>query len=183
MTDIGLLYLDHKASRVFIYSSYTFFEYNLFAFALYSMIKSTGFRKIIVYLSILFSIFLIFYNINVKQRGIDSIPIGIETILVLFFSFYHFYEQMNDTQNLFIYSRYTFWIVIGMMVYLAGSFFIYIYAAQLTQAELAKYWIFTNIFSIVKNIFFTIAILVHVNQSKSSRKSPPPMNYPMYTMN
>ncbi|MGZ4036474.1 MAG: hypothetical protein ACXVPQ_01525 [Bacteroidia bacterium] len=104
--------------------------------------------------------------------AIDSVPIGIETILILIFSFYYFYEQMQDTTNLFIYTRYPFWIVLGMVLYLSGSFFIYIYSSQLSQEEIRKYWIFTNIFSILKNIFFAIAIVVNASHSiqKSSKK-------------
>jgi len=54
-----------------------------------------------------------------------------------------------------------------MLLYLAGSFFIYIYASQLNQEEILKYWIFTNIFSIIKNILFVIALAVHANQSQT----------------
>lgn len=83
---------------------------------------------------------------------------------------------MQDTTNLFIYSRYSFWIVLGIMLYLAGSFFIYIYSSQLPTKEIAKYWIFTNIFSILKNVFFAIAIFVNASQSVKK----PPKNYKLY---
>lgn len=180
LTNIGLLYLTHKPSRVFLYSSFTFFEYALFAVCLYNTIKNKTFRKFIAFTSIIFSIFLLIYNLKVKVLGLDSVPIGIETILILIFSFYYFYEQMQDTTNLFIYNRYPFWVVLGIILYLAGSFFIYIYSTQLTsQEELNKYWIFTNIFSILKNIFFTIAIIVNAN--RSVKKTP--KNYKLYPSN
>ena len=81
--------------------------------------------------------------------------------------------------DLFIYSRYSFWIVLGLMLYLAGSFFIYIYASQIPSAEVAKYWIFTNIFSIIKNLLFSIAILVNSRKIESIKHS----TRPMFTMN
>jgi hypothetical protein len=90
---------------------------------------------------------------------------------------------MKDTENLFIYSRFSFWIILGMMIYLAGSFFIYIFATQfyLDEKTLAKYWIFTNIFSILKNIFFTIAIFINAySQDKVKKKS---VNYNFYPLN
>ena len=88
-------------------------------------------------------------------------PIGFETILILIFSFYYLYEQMNDNQNLFIYSNYSFWVILGFMIYLAGSFFIYIFANQTQEA--IKYWYFTNIFSILKDLFFIIALLLNAH--------------------
>jgi len=179
LTNIGLLYLTHKPSRVFLYSSYTFFEYFLFTSSLYLMIKNIGFKKFIIGISVCFTIFIISYNVLVKVKGIDSIPIGVEAILIIVFSFYYLYEQMKDTESLFVYSRYSFWIVLGMMLYLAGSFFIYIYASQLAPTEVGKYWIFTNIFSILKNIFFTIAIFLNTNEKTTTKK----IKYKLYSLN
>lgn len=173
LTDLGTLYVYHKPTQVFIYSSFTFFEYSFFAATLYFLIKSKGFKKIILILSLCFAAFIIPYNFLVKLRGIDSVPIGVETILILIFSFYYLYEQMKDTEDLFVYSRFSFWIVLAMMIYLSGSFFIYIYTSQLPDDKtIAKYWIFTNIFSILKNILFAIAILVNAYQpSKNLKKT------------
>ena len=100
---------------------------------------------------------------------IDSIQIGIETIIVLVFSFYYLYEKTNDTTTLYIYSTFSFWIVIGMVLYLAGSFFIYLFASSLSKKEVAQYWAVTNFLSFLKNIFFAIAIIVN---SKPTKKIP-----------
>jgi hypothetical protein len=110
------------------------------------------------------------------ETGLDSVPIGVETILILLFSFYYLYEQMNENDTLFVYSKYEFWIVTGFMIYLAGSFFIYIFANQ--TAEALSYWYFTNIFSILKNILFSIGIFVSWKKAKSkgSRKLRPYLN-------
>ncbi len=109
-------------------------------------------------------------------KNIDSVPIGIETILILIYSFYYFYEQINDTSNLFIYITYQFWIVIGIMIYLAGSFFIYIFANHVDRQTLNQYWFLTNVFYVIKNILFVVAILIHVKQSKN----PPPAKFRPY---
>lgn len=165
LNNIGLQYLNRKTFTVFLYSTFTLIEFLLFTSALFLFIGNKKFKKLILALSICFTIFIIIYNATAKLRGIDSIPIGIETILILIFSFYYLYEQMQDTENLFIYTRYPFWIVLGMMLYLSGSFFIYIYTSQLVYDKtVAHYWMFTNIFSILKNIFFTIAILINAYQ-------------------
>ncbi|HEX2533784.1 MAG TPA: hypothetical protein VHK69_08615, partial [Chitinophagaceae bacterium] len=74
----------------------------------------------------------------------------------------------NDTSTLFIYSKFTFWIVLGIIMYLAGSFFIYIFAAQ--RPETRDYWYLTNVFSIFKSILFTIAFIIH---GITQKKNPP----------
>lgn len=170
LTDIVILHVYHQYTQVFIYSSFTLIEYLLFTGALYLFIGNEKFKNWILALSIGFTIFIIIYNSTTKLRGIDSIPIGVETILIFIFAFYYLYEQMQDTANSFIYTRYPFWIVLGMMLYLSGSFFIYIYTSQLVYDKtIAHYWVFINIFSILKNIFFTIAILVNAYQPRKKQ--------------
>jgi hypothetical protein len=159
--------------QITLYDGYTLFEFLFFAKFIHYHIQSKSFRKIILIVSCAFAAFIIYFNLNAKYRGFDSIPIGIETILILLFAFYFLFEQMKDTQTLFIYSKYSFWIVLGMMMYLAGGFFIYIFASQVGGEEIGKYWFFTNIFSIIKNILFAIAISItshHSRQKKNSLK-------------
>ena len=159
----------------FLYTSYTFFEFGFFAYFLFLIIKFQFFRKLLLITSCSFLIFLTIYGATITAKGIDSIPIGIETILILLFSFYYLYEQMNDTETLFIYSKYQFWVIIGFMLYLAGSFFIYIFANQTKEA--LNYWYFTNIFSILKNIFFSVAVFIYTKQrSTSLQKLHPYLN-------
>ena len=154
----------------FLYSLFTFFEFILFSLFFYLIIKSKKIKWTIIFANVAFVIFLTIYDLTVQFKGLDSIPIGIETILILLFSFYYLYEQMNNTETLFIYSKYEFWIAIGCMLYLAGSFFIYIFANQSQDA--LTYWYFTNIFSIIKNIMFSIGVLV----CSKSHKNPSQKN-------
>ncbi|MES2880513.1 MAG: hypothetical protein V4676_00085, partial [Bacteroidota bacterium] len=115
-----------------------------------------------------------------RQRHVlDSIPIGFETILIFIFTFLYFYEQLNDTTELLIYTKPHFWCVLGILIYLSGSFFIYIFANQITIEELGQFWIITNIVSIVKNLFFTLAFFLQARQA--GRKGP--QKYNLYSTN
>jgi hypothetical protein len=151
----------------FFFAAFTFFEYLFFTYFLYLEIKSKTFKRILAYTSCLFILFLLFYNLNAEVRGIDSVPIGIETILIMLFSFRYLYEQMNDTTTLFVYSKPSFWIILGFLIYLSGSFFIYIFANQ--SREAIKFWYLTNVFSILKTVLFSIAILLN-KKTKSKPK-------------
>jgi hypothetical protein len=146
--------------RLYIWSTFTFIEYLTFTYIIWSTLKNPLVKRLIVYISALFIVFTTLYNIVTNFKSIDSIPIGIETILILLFSFYYLYEQMNNTVNLFIYSTYKFWIIIGFMIYLAGSFFIYILASAMEQVLLNQYWLLTNAFYAIMIILFSIAFFV-----------------------
>jgi hypothetical protein len=149
-----------KKSLLYIGAFFTFVEYSIFTFFLWFSIKNEKFKKFIVVISIMFILAATYYNIRTNFLNIDSFPIGVETILILIFSFNYLYEQMNDTNTLFIYTKYQFWIIVGFMIYLAGSFFVYIYASQIEHDLLKQYWFLTNVFYVLMNLFFVIGILV-----------------------
>jgi hypothetical protein len=155
----------------YIWSTFTFVEYSIFTYILWSNIKRQSFRKFVLIISILFIVFTTAFNIATSFHNIDSIPIGVETILILVFSFYYLYEQMNDSNQLFIYSKYQFWIVIGFMIYLAGSFFVFLFASTLENKVVTQYWFLTNCFSVIMNILFAIAFFVN---NKGANKMYPP---------
>lgn len=129
-----------------------------------------------IYISLLFIGFLIYFIATSHFSRIDSIPIGIESLIIISFSFYYLYEQMRNPTNLFIYNNYIFWILIGIVMYLAGSFFIYIYGEQLDTAEWRKYRYLTLVFYNLRGIFFAISILVFIKNR--NRYATTPKNVP-----
>lgn len=154
---------------VLINSFFTFFEFSLFSLFIFSVIKHSKIKKVILSSILLFCIFLLLYLNNTTQKTLDSVPIGIETIFILLFSFYYLFEQMNDTENHFIYTRWHFWMVTGIMLYLAGSFFIYVFANHVERSIIIEYWFLTYVFYTLKNILFAIGIYTFVKPPKTSR--------------
>lgn len=174
LTDLILNYYTNSINKnwsLYIWSVFTFAEYLIFTYILWLKIKKKIFRKIILWLSFLFIIFATVFNIATNFAKIDSIPIGIETILIFIYSFYYLYEQMNDTSNLFIYNKYEFWIIIGFLIYLAGSFFIFIAASKMENEILRNYWYLTNGFYVIMNLMFIIAFYMKAT-SKIKRSKP-----------
>jgi hypothetical protein len=139
----------------------------------YNIIQNQLFRKIILASSIFFLAIVIF-NFHPSNKTFDSLPIGIETILIIIYAFYYLFEQMNDLTDSFIYNRYHFWIAIGILLYLGGSFFIYIFADKVDSQILDDYWFLTYVFYIIKNIFFAIGIANLITQNKRPTTKLPP---------
>lgn len=160
LTDTATFFLSMKAV-IFSYFIFTNIEYLLFSSLFYILITNTQLKKIIIISNAAFIIFSITYFMIVGNHALDSIPIGVETIFILFFAFFYLYEQMESTSQTLIYDRYAFWFVAGIMIYLAGSFFIYIFSNQVDKETRYLYWMFTNLFTIVKNILFAIGILIY----------------------
>jgi hypothetical protein len=152
----------------YIWSTFTLVEYSVFTFILWKGIESVFFRRLILVTSSLFFVFIIIFNIVTNFKNYDSVPMGIETILIFIYAVYYLYEQMNDVSTVFIYSKYKFWVVIGFLIYLAGSFFIFIFASGIKNASLLnQFWSFTNVFFAIMNVLFLIAFYLRVKELKA----------------
>ncbi len=171
----NLLTTDSFSKRLY-YQSFTFFEYLFFTGVFWFAIKNVNIRKVIIIISIAFSIFQIVYFFTGKFKRIDSLPIGIETILILIYIFYFFYEQIKEPKGKHLSENYCFWFAIGILIYLSGSFFINILANVMEKHEIIKYWYLTYIADIIKNIFIAIGLFVmarHTPNPEKIKKSLP----------
>ncbi|MBK5269418.1 MAG: hypothetical protein JJE22_00260 [Bacteroidia bacterium] len=104
------------------------------------------------------------------MKGLDTIPIGIETILILTYIIYFFYEFSKDTRNLYIYNHYCFWIAVGILIYLGGSFFFFILFNQLSNDQIATFGNITYLAEIIKNILFSLSIFIYQRYTLENTK-------------
>lgn len=164
----------HVRFRRWYNFTYTLVEYGTFTYLLYINIESKRARVMIIITSFFFVGFVYFFNFVYHNR-LDSIPIGTETLLLLIIGIYFFYEQFKNPQLLYVYGHYCFWITMGILVYLCGSFFIFLRGDSITAAEKDQFWFLTYVFEIVKNICFGVAIVVlsrKPNQPHPDNKIP-----------
>ena len=168
-----ILYNNHFITgnyiRKYFYTLLTAIEFCFFGFFIGVNVTSKKAKNIILVSSAGFLLFITAYSISTPIK-IDSVSIGVETIFILTFSSYFLYERINDPKTLFIYNDYRFWIVMAFMLYLAGAFFIYIFANQIPKSELRRYWMFTYVFYIIKNILFSIGILIYALQRPNQKR-------------
>lgn len=151
------------------YLIYTFIEYICFSYILWSHITSKNFRLFILISSFAFIAFQLIYFWNTPRRILDSVPIGVESILVLIYIFYFFYSQLKGSAPaVSLYQQPIFWLATGILIYLSGTFFFYILVNHMQIAQIKQYWFVTYIFDIVKNIFFTIGVLAIIYSSKTT---------------
>jgi hypothetical protein len=169
--------LPKGETRQYAQSAYTFLEYAFFSYIFWYNLRSRPFKNLILILSILFIAFQIAFVTSTTHRRLDSIPVGIETILVFIYIFYFFYEFSKNTKDVFIYNHYGFWLAVGIMIYLGGSFFFYILINSLTDNEIDKFSNMTYVAEIIKNLLFTFSIFIYkkhpVNKPQNHSKNIP----------
>ncbi len=162
-TLLSLFKLVPKSERQYFYALYTAFEYSIFAYFFWKNISPKKIKHSILYISVAFYLFQIIYLLLVKQiRFLDSVPIGVETIIILLFIIYFFYDFSKKLLNNYIYNHYCFWLSVGILIYLGGSFFFYILISHLSKEEIDTFGNFTYGAEIIKNLLFAVSIIVYV---------------------
>ena len=154
-------------------SFFTFFEYAFFAFLFWKNIKKRKIKIFIILASVSFFVFQIIYALTTKITHLDTIPIGIETILIFIYIFFFFHEFARNTYNSYIYNNYFFWIAVGILIYLGGSFFFFILIEHLSDDQLTTFGSFTYVAEIIKNILFALALFIYARHpyEKSEKNS------------
>jgi hypothetical protein len=151
---------------------FTIVEYIFIAYYLYINISSATYRRIIIWVSSLFLAFCLFDLFTSKSNTFDSLPAGIEGMLVIVFSLFYLFEKIKQPNSLFLYSTSGFWIIVALIIYFSGTFFLFIYSqSYFNDPDFQReYSLMIAIFNILRNIIFAIAILI-----KSDVKTPNPI--------
>ncbi len=84
-----------------------------------------------------------------------------------------YFEQIKNPVNLFIYSTPNFWVVTSILIYLSGTFFIFLYSMNLSEKELVDYWAINYFFNILKNLLFGVAVYL---QARGTKEEEIPFN-------
>lgn len=162
-------FLPRKLQSIYL-TVYTLFEYLSFAYMLAVSIQSKKLKKVILILSISFCIFQVIFG-YAEKTGLDSVSVGIETILILVFIFLFFYDHSRNEKTEFIYNHPTFWLSVGMLLYLGGSLFFNILVNYMSKQEVNNYLPYTYVTEAVKNLLFIRAMWIIYRHHKTNGRN------------
>jgi hypothetical protein len=148
-------------------------EFSSFCLFYYFALPPGAMKKAIFPIMGLFLAFacIDFFFIN-RMSSFDSILTGVESILIILMCIYYLIVQIKGSNNLFVYSTSNFWIIITFLIYLSGSFFLYIMAETMyhNRAFQIQYTIINSVFYILKNILLSIAMLMKATPVKNQTR-------------
>jgi hypothetical protein len=90
----------------------------------------------------------------------DSIYNGGATLLLIVFSLAFFYYQLSRPDTLFVYASPAFWIVVAVLIYKAGTFFLFLYTNSLSQHEKENFYVINSLLYFLQNLLFAIAFMI-----------------------
>ena len=170
----------HKDMTFYLQILYTTLEYFTFSFFFWYNAQQVRHKRFIVTCSLLFLAFQVIY-VNISElKKLDSVPIGIETILLFIYIFIFFYEFSKKLSGDYIYNHYCFWLAVGILLYLGGSFFFYIMINHLSKEEINTFGNITYLVEVLKNVLFITAIFIYnrypINNVKKKPLSVPKLD-------
>jgi hypothetical protein len=170
---LNLFIFSISGKEYLSYRIFTLVEGLCFMSIFWLIVQNAFAKKALVLLAFLFIGVSLYDYSQSKAESFDSVPTVLECLILIAFSIFYFFEQMRDTSSLFIYNTPNFWLVVGVMIFFSGSFFVFIYAQS--NAHLpgfnSTFKLIMGISSLIQNILFLIAFIIAKNESKTIKSS------------
>lgn len=165
------IYLRQSPNIFFLFSIYTVVEFSFFCLFYYYISAKT--KKIIFLIWIGFIIIaaIDFFFVN-KMGGFDSFTSGTEALLIIGLCIYYLFMQIKGSNSLHIYSTTNFWIIITFLIYVSGTFFLYIMTEMMVNnfSFKVQYTYINSAFNVLKNVLLSIAMFMKSNELKPQSK-------------
>ena len=165
------LFMIVKVEAYIFYDLLSIVELAVFFMFVNIIIKD---RRIVKYLPFAFAGFIVFslfdYFVLRKDKSFNSTITCIEAIIIITLCVYYFYIQLNEAGTSIIYATQNFWLIIAFLIYFSGTFFLYIYAENTLHDKVfqIQYIFINSSFTLMKNIFFSIAFLIKPEKQEQS---------------
>jgi hypothetical protein len=132
-------------------------------------------KKISLIVLVLFISLWIISSLFIPIDSFNSVLNGTECIIVILYSFVFFYSQIQKPDSVFVYLQPSFWGVVGFFLFFSGSFFVFLYKQSSKQDEnfMNQYYYIHSIFFIIRNLLFTIAILIKPDRNSLKNQFQP----------
>lgn len=159
LTDLVLnkLSIKYFESEIYSYRLFTIVEFLLLSIYLFIQLSNANFRNYIKFSSLIFFAFVIFDVFTSNIIEFDSIPTGVESIIILSSSILVLYEKIIKNEE---YNISTIWISIGLVLFFSGTFFLFILSqSNFNDSSFSEtYSYILASFKIISYILFTIGI-------------------------
>ena len=158
----------------FIYDIFTIVEFAFFTIIFSLLLNNKALTKILIPLCLCFVAFIILDSIYLRKPGaFNSLSSGIEAIIMIPLCIYYFFDQLKKPAGYLIYANSSFWIVISILIYLSGTFFVYIIAENSMKdlKFLKMYSLINSSIIIIKNCLLAVSM---TTKSDSIKQSNPP---------
>ena len=154
-------------SNFLFYNIYQLAETFSLYYFFYYIIRRPFLKRLIWLFSFLYIILWLISFFKFGNSSYFSSCTNFENITVLALIIYYYYEQIIVINTVFIYGESIFWIATAFFIYIAGTFFLFLYIPSLNLAEQEKYYLLTYIFTIIRTVLLSVAVFIKPGVKKT----------------
>lgn len=151
-------YLESTLGGPIYYLVYTLIEFSIFTLIVTKSDTSVWFRRFSYALWVIFLTYCLYRFIVKTEERMDSYEIAAETCIILFLIIYFFYLRFQKVDEQYLYQNPYFWLMTGMLVYLAFTFFFNLLVNHVDNEVIRNFYHYSYFGDIIKNILFAVAI-------------------------
>lgn len=169
MDAIGYYYSYSNKSNYKIGNTFLLFETLALVYFYFHALKLLLARRLIMVFSVFFFVLWMFAFIKNGSLEFLYVVNATEFIAVIFLSIIYFFEQIIATDGSIVYNQPRFVVVTAYLIYISGTFFIFLYLNSLNIQDQTKFLSINSILVIIKTILLCIAMSMK-NKEKKARK-------------
>jgi hypothetical protein len=152
---------------------YTPVQLLFFALIISSLLTNEKTKSSLKKTALLFLLFTISLICIYPYHQVESIISALEQLILITFCIFFYYEKLQRTDTLFIYTTPGFWAINAIFIYACGTFFVYLFRKNLLISEdfVQHYRYIHYIISIITNILISICFFLTENSNKEATKN------------
>jgi len=152
-------------SEILSYRLFTVVEFLIFICFIYINASNKKIKKIALLSVLVFFISLIIDLGKFNVYDFDSLPSGVESILIITLTIICIREKLMSEKML---TQIDIWVHFANLLYFSGLFFLFILSQKnIHNSEFANIFsIATAVFNIIKNLIYSTGIIIYKNSSK-----------------
>lgn len=162
---LAAIYFEYGWNNMIISHLYAFVQVPLLTWIYVSFIK--GYRRKIILLSCL--AFLVFSTINVllweDLMMFNSNQRYFAAVVILMFCSFYFIQVFVEAKVVRIELEHNFWMSASILIYTAGTLFLFILKTDLINEQNDDYWSLNCILNIILNLGLTISLWMGTRKS------------------
>ena len=150
----------------FNFDLFSIIEYILLTIYIRRIVRNKTFRTIILVSLLLFVPYFTYNLFGPYYKQYDSVSTSLESILLLIYAIFYLFEQITKPSHIFFYSIPEFWVIVAILLYFSGTFFLGLYAAgqlETNKVFYYEYQVISATFDILKSLLLGVAMVVKGN--------------------
>jgi len=154
-----ILDIFFKKHNMFVLNSYVIIETLLLSIFYVKVLANKRINMVVTLFLVLFIVISVWQMLTSHLPGFNHISMSLESVWMIFLSFFTFYHLMHTETDTFITQKPVFWFNTGFLIFFCGNLFVNLVSRYYQHADVSFFSVIWNIYCFL-NITQYILIII-----------------------